>query len=441
MVTANTTVTLCPADCAIASRCMVHYYFYNATGQQGFMDFDTLRTALYQTLRVSQPIGLATGMRMTSLQYGGITAEMSPEPKLPSATMHHNHTHTVAAMLAADFSPESQPPEMTSLSLTINPLEGDALVAMDYVQMVDGVGLAFSFSHAVFDMGACARLCEEWSRVARAMFSDGSTAYTPQELNVDRKWFWDELTKLPAPGPSDFDKHLDELVETASSTPEKDTALPNNLYRIGISVEQFQELGAIRNRICPGVSVPNFISAAIWHSICQTNPSTSPYTYFAASLTVRSDKRFAEYWGNTATMKYISQDRSKLTAAPIETTARAVQQCVTDFTPADFVHIIDQYTVDDSYIKKLRRFVENDAVPWLMVTNMSRHPYYNVDFGFGPPAKVLWPPTPLPSFAVIFPKEARGGIDIYLCVPESTMEEISTKSIIKDHIAVMLYNK
>ncbi|KAJ2392515.1 hypothetical protein H4S02_000748 [Coemansia sp. RSA 2611] len=192
-------IVLCPADNAVMPRCMVHLYYHNADQQPGFMSFALLRDSFYHTLSTSLPLALATDMRMTSQAYGGLTvAAATTDSEYPPVTKHTDKQHTIANMMATNFALDTQPPAITSLPAVTNPLQGNALVTLDVVYLTDGVGLGLSFSHAVADMGAVAKFCQEWSQLAQSLYIDSVPMYMPTKLNTDRAWFWSQiLNELP----------------------------------------------------------------------------------------------------------------------------------------------------------------------------------------------------------------------------------------------------
>ncbi|KAJ2125506.1 hypothetical protein IW147_000858 [Coemansia sp. RSA 720] len=435
----STRTVLCPADNAVMPRCVVHFYFHNSGHRPEFMEFSTLRQTFIQTLRASLPLALATDMQMTTATYGGLTAAIVEDPPHPPICKHTDDTRTVGRMIAADFAPSTQPPVILGIPTHSNPLVGDPLVTLDVVYMADGVGVGLAFSHAVTDMGGVIQFCVEWSRVARSIYTPGAMEHTPCVLNADRSWFWPRVCAEPSPPTSPFVSHLESLASdhnelADSSTEIQDTC--STMYRMGISAHGVAHIGSVRDATCPGVSILNFISAALWQSI--TTSSLHPSTYFAASLTARTHPTYADYWGNTSTMKYTHYATLDVCNMSCADLGRVVQQSVASFTPAEFAYIIDKYA-DDEYLPRLRMFVENGRVPRLMVSNMSRLPHYEVDFGFGCPVKVCWPVDIPRGMAAFLPRAQGGGIDIYLRASDLVVRNVSNHGLLKDHISVMVY--
>ncbi|KAJ2775345.1 hypothetical protein IWQ56_000121 [Coemansia nantahalensis] len=446
MVSASTQVVFCPADALIDGQCMIHFYYRNTTGDPRFMEFDVLSESFYDALRSSLPLALATDMQTGPLWSGGLTATLSSDPKRPPMTRHVDSKCTIASMIAEGFSQASQPLALESMPQYTKPLEGDALVTLDVVYMADGVGVGVAFSHAVVDMAACVRFCQEWGARAQSMYTpDDSVVYQPAVLNTDRGRFWDAITAEETRAESAFDKHLAELVDAAPelgndgpSKVESDmgrSAKP--LYRIEITAAATSDIGEERKSVAPGASIPNFLSAVLWRAITRAN-SEARHTYFATSLTVRTDPRFAEFWGNAATMKYIHMDAGTFSAMDIGDIARTVQAIVSEFTPAEFLRILGTFT-NVEYRNNLVEHVLFSQAPIVTISNVSRTPMYSVDFGFGPPAKVTCPSALGPGMVGFFPNSKAGGIDIYLRASDAEIEQIAGDSLLKDHIAITTY--
>ncbi|KAJ2556046.1 hypothetical protein IWW35_000207 [Coemansia sp. RSA 1878] len=452
----STRTVLCPADNAVMPRCAVHFYFHNPDQQAGFMEFGILRNTFIQTLRTSLPLALATRMQMTAFTYGGLTASIVDDPPLPPISKHTDDTRTVRRMIDADFAPSTQPRVIFGFPIQCNPLVGDPLVTLDVVYMADGVGIGLTFSHAVTDMGGVVRFCVEWSRVARFHYTKSATEHKPCVLNNDRSWFWPCICAEPSPPTPPFVTHLEALATATDTCAYADSSKHSNelfesaetdsnaepraarspIYRMSISAHGVAHIGSVRDAVCPGVSIPNLISAALWQCISVSSPH--PTTYFAASLTARTHPTYADYWGNTSTMKYMHHETHQVSRMPCAELARVIQQNVVSFTPAEFAYIINQYT-SESYLQKLQRFVENDKAPRVMVSNMSRLPFYETDFGFGRPAKVCCPLDVPHGMAAFFPRSRSGGIDIYLRVSDLVVQNVVNHELLKDHITVIVY--
>ncbi|KAJ2781172.1 hypothetical protein H4R18_003042 [Coemansia javaensis] len=432
-------VALCPADCAVATRCVLHYYFHNAAGDPGFMAFEVLRDSFHEALHQSLPLALTTDMQMTPWAHGGLTAGLSADhPVFPPAVRHHDARCTIADMVRRDFALDSQPQALLDVPCIANPLAGDALAVLVAVYMSDGVGVCLALSHAVVDIGGATRFCHEWCALARSMYAAAGTHHQPQRLCSDRAWFWGAVSARRAPVDSAFYRHL--YARTAAQQPPKSGTAGAPLYRIAIAAEALGALGDVRARACPGASIPNFISAVIWRAILRARPDAE-HAYFAASLTVRTiEPAFADYWGNTATMRYIHREAPALRAAAIGEIAEAVQGCTSGFSVAEYADILERYTSTPEYLARLEQFVEEGRAPLLMVANISRLPVYAADFGFGPPAKVCYPPFLPPGFAVFLPRSAAGGIDILIHASDAAIRLLASDDLVRDHIAVTAYS-
>ncbi|KAJ2714698.1 hypothetical protein H4R19_001592 [Coemansia spiralis] len=450
MLTSSRAV-LCPADAAVTPRCLIQFFYQNTAGDPRFMEFEILCESFYEALRSSMPLALATDMQLESLWSGGLTVSLDSEPKRPPVTRHIDSKCTVANMIEEGFSRASQPVALDSVPHFTNPLEGDALATLDVVYMADGVGLCLSFSHAAVDLGACVRFCQEWGARARSMYTlSGGAAYQPAELNTDRTWFWEAITAQPAQIEREFDKHIAELAAAAAAQEpearETSAAQPNEtgdinpVYRIEISAAAVGEIGEARHKAAPGVTIPSLLSAVLWRAITQAHPAAR-YTYFGLSLTVRTNPQFAEYWGNTATMKYLYAETSAFAAMDIAAIARMVQACADEFTLAEFVHILESFTANAEYSDTLARFVSSGRAPRLAISNISRAPAYSVDFGFGPPTKVCYPPSVPAGLVIFFPSSKAGGIDIYLRASDAEIQQIASDSLLKDRIVTVAYDR
>ncbi|KAJ1957971.1 hypothetical protein GGI12_004868 [Dipsacomyces acuminosporus] len=448
----ETVVVLGPSDGAIFPRCIVQYYYQNTTNDPQFMKFETMRDSFRSAIHSCIPMLTGKPTDVTLSDQGTLKIVFDKEsPVYPPVTKHIDSEHTVKAMVDANFSLSSQPQVMASSPPVLNPLAGDPLVMLDLVYMPDGVGFCLSFSHAITDYASAVMFVREWAKVAKSMFMDEVVPYQPLELDTDRAKYWTTLEQEPKAEPSPFELHLKHL---ASEKQGKESAgvtagaVANALrpsgnltsqYRIDIPSDALRSLIEVKNDKFPGISINSLLLAIIWRAISAASPD-SPYTYFAASLTVRGDKRFANYCGNTATMKYVHEDTRKLLSLDIGSAAQLVQASIRSFTLSEFVHITQLYNSGESYILNLQELVENNLAPRLMAATLSRLPMYNIDFGFGTPAKIVAPPMYPPGFAMLFPSDAAGGMDIYINTSEKAIQLLEADDILKGRITAMKYD-
>lgn len=64
----------------------------------------------------------------------------------------------------------------------------------------------------------------------------------------------------------------------------------------------------------------------------------------------------------------------------------------------------------------------------LAVNNHSKLPYFDADFGSGPPVFYALPLVPIPYFAVLFPtSEADGSIDLRIVLPRELKKRFDSE--------------
>ncbi|KAI9470266.1 hypothetical protein LPJ55_000725 [Coemansia sp. RSA 990] len=334
---------------------------------------------------------------------GGLVVSLGAD--CPPVNKHIDTQHTVAQMIADDFA--SQPSVMTNTPIECSPT--DPWATLDLVYMEDGVGLAFSISHAVTDLGGSIRIAQEWAKMTRSM------PLAPYELNMDRQWFWSQLLQESPPFKS---MHHTEQLPTISQE-------QSHVYRLSFSPQAIDVLKTRRQSAA--VSIGSFITAILWRAFARSH---TEFVHLGISLTTRIHPRYADYWGNTSTIKYICQPVQDIINWSIADIANKAQEAVRTFTPAEFLYIVNQYVENDVAI-------ENK----LMVINVSQFPFYDVDFGFGKPIKVVWPPSLPSGAAMLYPRSSDGGIDIYIKVCESVIQNIKIDQLISDLVSVTECNK
>ncbi|KAJ2777300.1 hypothetical protein GGI15_004554 [Coemansia interrupta] len=441
-VSAPYTFEFCPADNAIAPRCMLLYYYHNSANHTNFMDFTLLKHTFHQTLLASLPLALATSVSMDAPPLGKLTAFVNPRsPKYPEVKRHTDHEHTIKNMVARGFARGSQPPVLANMRMLADPLAGDALAMLEVVYMADGVGLAVGLSHAVVDITGFRMFVEQWSRLCRSTVHAELPQYKAQKLYIDRTEFWRMVTKEPAPPPSPFDRHLEELAGCPESSADRQVSEqePSATYRITVPDVLLEQLAKSRRPADPQPSVPALLSAILWKALVRAQPSPHPqFAYFANSLTVRPlHKSLAAFCGNAVTMKYIHMPVAHLLHTDTQDVAVEIHRAAREFTGGQFARIIRGYMEPQGYMGRLARFVENGRAPRLMVSNVSRAGLYDeADFGWSGPEKIVFPADIPQGLCIFLPMSSAGGIDAYLCTTRSVIESIAQDDQLKDHIAI-----
>ncbi|KAJ2459904.1 hypothetical protein GGF42_001176 [Coemansia sp. RSA 2424] len=444
------TLGLCPSDSAVHLLVMAPLYFEKPQNDDTrFMDFEILKTSFHRTLATCLPHALGTNLRPSELGDPAtplLVTVSEATPQLPMVTKHVDDECTIAAMRVSGFIPHVQPRAILERTVPImrNPMGGgDPLVTLDVVYMSDGVGVLLVLSHAVVDMAAYCRFVGEWAQVASSMSCGvAEDAFLPRRrMDTDRGKFWALVSEHTSPNPYPFEKHLEDQCSAGSVEPlavgGDMTTMTTTVFRLSADVEAMGRLALTRDKLCPGISVLNFVSALLWQIIARAESTTaaattatSEYTYFSASLTIRKDTRFAEYWGNTATVKYIHA-RATMIAGDLGYASELVQKCVREFGVSDFAYIVGLYTrSDQKYIQNLGRCLKHQVAQLLSVTNLSRVPFYGVDFGFGGPVKAFYQTVRIPGLCFIMPRSVEGGIEIFVCL----RDDGAAKALVNDEM-------
>ncbi|KAJ2430194.1 hypothetical protein GGF41_001043, partial [Coemansia sp. RSA 2531] len=114
-----------------------------------------------------------------------------------------------------------------------------------------------------------------------------------------------------------------------------------------------------------------------------------------------------------------------------------VQDSVREFTVAEFAHILSLYTVDGRwYDRSLSKYVGAAGVPRLSVMNISRIPFYDIDFGWGRPTKVMYQTVGIPGLCFFMPQTGDGGIEVFVCLREDAANALLADELVSSHFDV-----
>ncbi|KAJ2741445.1 hypothetical protein GGI20_005185 [Coemansia sp. BCRC 34301] len=415
------------------------------TPSSEFMNFDILKTSFHQTLTACLPHALGTNLRTST--DGDLAAPLlvtvnSAAPRLPVVTRHKDSECTIALMRASGFMPHVQPKALLERTapLTRNPMGGDPLATLDVVYMSDGVGVLLVLSHAVVDMAAYCRFCIEWGLATGAMRGKGAVAGVVRAMDTDRSRFWAQVSAhTPAADPSPFEKHLEEFRKTNYQLQAEEAGDNTTVaFRLSADVAGMARLAQTRDAECAGISVPNFVSALLWRIVARASSSAAEFAWFSASLTIRSQRQFADYWGNTATAKYIHAQTKAVAQGDLRLTAGLVQSCVRDFGVAEFARIVGLYAGSDggAFLRNVSELIGTPRVARLSVANISRIPFYSVDFGHGGPVKVQYQTVRIPGLCFVMPQSADGGMEVLVCLSEAAGRALINDETIQSHFIV-----
>ncbi|KAJ2080830.1 hypothetical protein H4R24_002793 [Coemansia sp. RSA 988] len=317
------------------------------------------------------------------------------------------------------------------------------LVQCVITRHTDGMGILLSVDHSIVDGIGIEILLKQWAGIAR-----NSTSRNPQQpplpVDFDHKSLYEKL-RTETPEDDWFVQHVDAV--DLDKAPKESGAILDSDPREPHQVEFAMRANVRGLRMTPeslkrlyqdstsnseaGVDHPTHVPvirlayALVWQrymaalSADDNNEQSqqdgeavhSPQCFLNVIHSARHLVDRPHYIGNTVCPVYMQQKAPELQKMSVSQLAAQIGQHMHAVTRPRWLGSMLMLQDTRRYHKFLTVFASPSAKQ-LTVSNISRLGFFDVDFGFGPPAHVTVYPALIPGFATWLPLGVSGGLHI-----------------------------
>ncbi|KAJ2490167.1 hypothetical protein IWW37_003353 [Coemansia sp. RSA 2050] len=351
----------------------------------------------------------------------------------------YDATERVADIAAANYNWSQWPKELLSVCPVRHPYGSAPELPLVHVVVTwhpDGMGFLVSIDHSVADGVGLGTLLNQWASIVREgrillpVDSDHGAVYQELVSSVSEPqgdWLVDYVDSLPEVPPAVAGKELEDSVAISHTNPRAprqiELALRQNAHAMRVTPEAMQRL--LDDSPQPASAI-RLAYALMWQRYIAAM-STAAMSTAADSLdqlclinVIHSSRHLVgrpHYIGNAVCPVYSQSTLDRLLASPVGAIAADIGQNMHAVTGSQWLAFTQMINDPARQAKFYTIFANPDALQ-LTISNVSRVPYFGVDFGFGAPSHVTLYPMVIPGFAVWLPLGPEGGLHIVWNVPE-----------------------
>ncbi|KAJ2444495.1 hypothetical protein GGF42_006287 [Coemansia sp. RSA 2424] len=373
-------------------------------------------------------------------------------------------TERVADIAAAHYNWALWPAQLLSVC-PIRPKFGSAaelpLVHAVVTWHPDGMGFLISVDHSVVDGVGIATLLNQWADVVREgqtttpVDFDHASVYrelvdSAQEPQGD--WFIEYIDSLPGkqghsvaaaaavvdvgegPAISDTDPRAPQQVELA---------LRANTHAMQVTGEAMQRLVDDSPQPASAIRLAYALMWQRYTAALTAAAAAAGKAHHADQMclinVIHSSRHLVgrhSYIGNAVCPVYSQSSLGDLLNSPTSAVATAIGRNMHAVTGPQWLAFAQMMSDPARQAKFLTVFANPSALQ-LTVSNISRVPYFGVDFGFGAPSHVTVYPMVIPGFAVWLPMDAGGGLRIVWNLPEGVFLALKNDPELTRYVTVL----
>ncbi|KAJ2756789.1 hypothetical protein GGI19_000593 [Coemansia pectinata] len=374
--------------------------------------------------------------------------------KLKPRYDEYNVTERVADIAAAQYNWALWPKELLSVCPVRPPYGSTAELPLVHVVMTwhpDGMGFLVSIDHSVADGVGLGTLLNQWASIMREgqilLPVDADHAAVYQDLVSSVKelqggWFYDYVDSLPEVVPTAVvGKELDENTAISDMDPrapqQVEMALRQNTHAMRVTPEAMQRL--LDDSPQPASAI-RLAYALMWqrYIAAMSTSANSPEQMCLVNV-IHSSRHLVDrpcYIGNAVCPVYSQLALDDLLASPISAVANDIGQNMHAVTGSQWLAFA-QMINDPVRQAKFYTVFANPSALQLTISNVSRVPYFGVDFGFGAPSHITLYPMVIPGFAVWLPLSSEGGLHILWNLPEHVFNVLKQDSHLTRYVEVL----
>ncbi|KAJ1957958.1 hypothetical protein GGI12_004870 [Dipsacomyces acuminosporus] len=144
----------------------------------------------------------------------------------------------------------------------------------------------------------------------------------------------------------------------------------------------------------------------------------------------------SDYIGNCISPMPITIDSDEIESMPIVELAKHIKSHIRTLTRGAVAHLVKELANPDTDFYLLNAMITSKPESRLVLSNVSRLPFFDIDFGFGTPEAALWGNDDLGDTTIWMPLKD-GGIDIYLGIDEDMLAFFAKDQVITEYCEIV----
>ncbi|KAJ2539866.1 hypothetical protein GGF49_004892 [Coemansia sp. RSA 1853] len=117
-----------------------------------------------------------------------------------------------------------------------------------------------------------------------------------------------------------------------------------------------------------------------------------------------------DYVGNGVSTAYVSSTIAEIIEMPVIELAHKIKPIINSLTPGAAVHMAEAICDTENMFAVKAIYISSIAASHMTISNASRMPFYDIDFGLGKPEAVLWGSRPTEGMSSWLPNKDGGVV-------------------------------
>ncbi|KAJ2796485.1 hypothetical protein H4R20_005515, partial [Coemansia guatemalensis] len=347
-------------------------------------------------------------------------------------------------------------PPALDLLLSSRTKNTECLISAVAVHLQDGLLITLSVSHIIADAAGVAILLQQWASIAAQLLESKERTcglLLPKlRVDYDHPAFWKSL-KSHLADTHPYVNYIDQqnygdlhelqakvatLYKTGSLDGEQALAMrviylsESNIAKIAQKFNKADGSSALHGvQVFYALLWQRYVAAALHTSTTEVSPQDTIFLNILHN--VRGLVSADSYVGNGVSTVYVPSTIGEILQLPTIELAIKIKSLVNTVTPGAAVHLAEAISNPDSTfaLKAIHKY--SLPASHMTISNASRMPFYETDFGLGKPLAVLWGTRPTDTMSSWLPHssaEGEGGIDIYFGMRDSIYDALKADKLL-----------
>ncbi|KAJ2528915.1 hypothetical protein GGH20_002443 [Coemansia sp. RSA 1937] len=141
-----------------------------------------------------------------------------------------------------------------------------------------------------------------------------------------------------------------------------------------------------------------------------------------------------DYVGNGVSTAYVSSTITEIIETPVIELAHKIKPFINSVTPGAAVHMAEAICDTESMFAVKAVYICSTAASHMTISNASRMPFYDIDFGLGKPEAVIWGSRPTEGMSSWLPNKD-GGVVINFGIKDDIYNALKRDRGLNDFVS------
>ncbi|KAJ1719104.1 hypothetical protein LPJ61_006381, partial [Coemansia biformis] len=174
-----------------------------------------------------------------------------------------------------------------------------------------------------------------------------------------------------------------------------------------------------------------YVAAALCTRAAATGPEEAIFLNILHNMRARAGSE--HYVGNGVSTVTVPSTLDLVLNQPIITLARTIKPFVNSVTPGAAVHLAEEIINPGSTFVLKAIYKSGVAESHMTISNASRLPFFEADFGLGSPLAVLWGGLPTEGLSLWLPN-CSGGVDVHFGLKDDIYTALKADKLLSEFV-------